>query len=185
MFPSAASPRARRSATIAAGFVAAVMLVLTVKEYRAAQEIDTVLAAQSRILVDLRHKTAAAGKSDSGERSDDRPEFYIAGDTVPIAGATLQDIVTRIVEDHGAAVSQVEFLPLEEDGNRRAALRLSFLAKSENVQKILFDIESRQPLMLVSTLSLRASSIDGTSPDGEDELRTVMTVEGYLSPEGR
>ena len=185
MFPSAASPRSRRSANAAVGFVAAVMLVLTVKQYWASQEIDTVLAAQSRTLADLRDKAAAAGMSHSGEKSDDRPAFYIAGDTVAIAGAALQNIVTRIVEDHGAAVSQVEFLPLEEDGNRRAALRLSFLAKSEHVQKILFDIESRQPLMLVSTLSLRASSIDATSADGEDMLRTVMTVESYLSPEGR
>nr|WP_040325724.1 type II secretion system protein GspM [Aurantimonas manganoxydans] len=171
-------------ARAAVGCLAPGMLILALNEYRLSQDIATETADKSNILADLRHRVASAPMSAPAGASEDRPGFYIAGDTVPIAEATLQNILTRIVEDHGGAVSQVEFLTQQEDTDRRATLRLSFLAKLENVQDILYDIESRQPLMLISSLSLRGSSTDGDVPDGEDMLRTVVAVEGYLSPEG-
>ncbi|MFY0736034.1 type II secretion system protein GspM [Aurantimonas sp. NFXS3] len=180
----AARSKMRRWPTAAVSCLAAVMLALALVEYRSSRDIDAALADQSVILADLQQQVASARMSKLAEEAGERPEFYIAGDTVPIAGATLQNILTQIVEERGGALSQVEFIPTVENTARRATLKLSFFAKLENVQNILFDIESRQPLMLISSLSLQAESTGRSLEHSGDMLRAVMAVDGYLRPEG-
>lgn len=111
---------------------------------------------------------------------------YYPGATSPIAAASVQRTVDSIIDEAGGRLIESQLLPITEadpDGHR-IDLRTSFEATIDSLQAILFEIETRRPIMLVRSLSVRSFVAAGRNDADEDDplLQVSLVVAGFWEP---
>ncbi|OLP57739.1 hypothetical protein BJF93_12790 [Xaviernesmea oryzae] len=115
----------------------------------------------------------------------------LPGESPTIAAAALQGAVIDIVQNRGAEVlstepnaegradNEIENAQATGAGLRPIRLDVTFDARIEDAQAILFAIETGHPVMIVDRLQLTpARQLDGQS-DSDPLLHLVMALHGY------
>jgi len=106
---------------------------------------------------------------------------YLPGKSPAIAGAALQRIVATTVDGAGGHVVQAEIARGETSEQQEPGavnLRAEFETDINGLQKIIFDLETGAPILMVRTLTIEAK--DNTATDVTNPgLSVILLVRGY------
>jgi general secretion pathway protein M len=133
------------------------------------------IAMETRVLGKFEQPRARTGEGANLSNSAGSP--FVEGATLTVAGAALlQRVATAIAKYGGNTLSsQVEF-----NGNRSKTGFVSVVATCDidqgGVQKVLYDLESGMPFLLVDQLVVQAPAMSATAPGGK--LRLLVGVSG-------
>ncbi|OCP36084.1 type II secretion system protein GspM [Ensifer sp. LC163] len=133
-------------------------------------------------LVDtLKARLSALGGGVGGVGDGASVRSYLPGDTPAIAGAELQRLVTDIIGQTGAVVSQFEFVASEETdpAGGTVEMRILFHTTIEPLQKILFATETNTTALVVKSINIESLALDEEAPHASPTLRVLALVEGY------
>ena len=150
----------------------------------AREALEERIAVQTSQLDHLDRRLAALNaEGQSQEDGAAPPAVYYPGETAPIAAALVQRTVDSIIDDAGGRLIESQLLPITEadpDGHR-IDLRTSFDATIDSLQSILFEIETRRPIMLIRSLSVRSFVTVGRNDADEDDpmLQVSLVVAGF------
>jgi len=115
---------------------------------------------------------------------------YLQGPSDALAAAQLQDRVKTVVEGAAGELRSTQILaaqPVEIDAKiRRAALRVQFVASIEGLSRILYELESGQPYLLIDELVVREQRVRSrrrNEPETETLLDVSLELSGYLQSE--
>jgi len=145
----------------------------------AAESIHT----QSETLAALRSRLSAL-TADASRAEEAAASVFLPGETPAIAGAALQRLVAATVESAAGRVTESEIAPTEsEEDPGRVDLRVSFDTEIVGLQKILFDLESGSPILLIRDLSVQTGGETAEMADASPPLRVVAVVGGYWEAE--
>jgi general secretion pathway protein M len=114
------------------------------------------------------------------EASADDDRNLIAGATDALAAAALQTHAKQLVEASGGNIQSLQILPTKMEATlSRIGVRLQFTARSEDLQKIIYSIETTAPLLTVDALEIRQERLSaGTSGmDGQHEGYLIVQLE--------
>jgi hypothetical protein len=138
-------------------------------------------AVQAQTLAGLRDRLARLGGAQTGEPIVDPESVFLPGETPAIAGAALQKLVADGIGAAGGRVVQSEFTQTEgaADDPGRVDLRVSFDAEIVSLQKILFELETRLPILIVRGLTVQSAGADQVPETESPPLRVIMVVGGY------
>jgi hypothetical protein len=132
------------------------------------------LVDQQTNLAAIEKRIAAGPKAESVDAGP--AAAFVLGKTAAIAAAELQHNVTsRIAEARGDVVSVKINLP-ENEKSRRVGLLVTFDIRTEGLQRVLYGVETGEPLLLVDNLDVQAT--DTLVGDQEPLLRVVMDLSG-------
>lgn len=137
--------------------------------------------AQSEALEALKVRLAALNAGSSDGRAD-AASVFLSGETEALAGAALQRLVATTVEEAGGRLEESEISrPEGPEGEPGAvSLRVSFNADIAGLQRILFELETGAPILMLEALTIEAK--EAATAEAEDEgptLSVVMLVRGY------
>lgn len=151
----------------------------------AREALEERIAVQASQLAHLDRRLAALNAEEGQTQGEGAapPAVYYPGATAPIAAASVQRTVDSIIDDAGGRLIESQLLPITEadpDGHR-IDLRTSFEATIDSLQSILFEIETRRPIMLVRSLSVRSFVAVGRNDADEDDplLQVSLVVAGF------
>ena len=148
----------------------------------AAAEVES----QSALLAGFRERLAELGQGPgAGPAIADPQSIYVPGETNAIAGAALQELIGSAIEAAGGRVLESE-LGLEdpEDGEPgKLELRISFETEIEGLQRIVFDLETGTPILMVSALDVRSVGATEVAATESPTLRVVMVVVAHRETE--
>lgn len=153
----------------------------------AREALEERITVQTSQLAHLDRRLAAlVAEGQPQEEGVAPPAVYYPGATAPIAAALVQRTVDSIIDDAGGRLIESQLLPITEadpDGHR-IDLRTSFEATIDSLQSILFEIETRRPIMLVRSLSARSFVAVGRNDADEDDpmLQVSLVVAGFWEP---
>lgn len=107
---------------------------------------------------------------------------FLKGANPNLAAAELQDIFRSAIEPNGAKLTTVSNLPHKEDGRyRQVGLNIQMTATGPALRKILHQLETRQPQILVDSMSVRQSV--GTNfrpaPGNDPEMFIQMEIVAF------
>lgn len=182
-------PAASRNRIVALLVVAMLVLVPAVwiawSLHAAALAAETA-ESQSVLLAELRQRLVGLGQGPEGTGAiADSGSIYLPGETPALAGAALQRLIADTVEAAGGRVTESEFAsaePNEEDPGR-VDLRVSFETEIEGLQRILFELETGVPILLLQGLDIRAIGASEAAATESPVLRVVMLVGAYWDTE--
>jgi general secretion pathway protein M len=135
------------------------------------------LAAATDMLDQIEGRKPSSGGAGAAAGTAPPGSPFLDGPTLTIAGAALQQRVTRAVTRLGGNVlsSQVEL-----QGAQSTAGFVSLIASCEvdqpALQQLLYDIEAGMPFLFVDQLEVQAPQA-GTAQDG-GRMRVLLTVSG-------
>jgi len=120
-------------------------------------------------------------------RERDTRKFLLKNTAPNLAGAELQEIVRAAVEGNGGRITTSQNQQPKEDGRfRQIGVTLQFFATTQNLQKILFALESQQPYLVVETFAVRPiNAFRGfrPPPGQEPEVNVQMDVAAFAASE--
>ena len=174
---SLVSPR-RIAALLAVALMIAVPALFVAWSLSAAQvtaqsnrdQVDTVASLQARLAA----LTASAKGAEANTAS-----VYLPGQSPAIAGAALQRLVATTVEAAGGRMVQSEISrpdnPDQEQGT--VSLRAEFDTDIVGLQRIVFDLETGAPLLMVQALTVETADreVDNSNPG----LSVILLVRAY------
>jgi general secretion pathway protein M len=115
---------------------------------------------------------------------------YLTGPSDALAAAQLQDRVKSVVEGAGGELRSTQILPaeqLEGDlGFRRATLRVHFVVTIEGLEETLYELEARQPYLIIDDVTVRQERVRRRrrdDPEREPILDVSLELFGYLREE--
>jgi hypothetical protein len=116
-------------------------------------------------------------------RERDTKRFLLKNTAPNLAGAELQEIVRAAVEGNGGRITTSQNQSPKDEGRfRQIGVNLQFFATTQNLQKILFALESQQPYLLVENLAVRPiNAFRGfrPPPGQEPEVSVQMDVAAF------
>jgi hypothetical protein len=116
-------------------------------------------------------------------RERDTKRFLLKNTAPNLAGAELQELVRAAVEGNGGRITTSQNQAPKDDGRfRQIGVNLQFFATTQNLQKILFALESQQPYLLVDNLAIRPiNAFRGfrPPPGQEPEVNVQMDVAAF------
>ena len=84
--------------------------------------------------------------------------YFLAGESVELAGAQIQERIKSIVEGGGGKLRSTQMLAAtEEEDGRRLGLRVHMEGDIEVLQRVLHDMEGMTPYLFVAKLNIQAS----------------------------
>ncbi len=97
------------------------------------------------------------------------------------AGSGLADTVKAMVEQHGATLTSAQEKPgISQGGIPQQAVRLSMMARADQLTALLYDLETHEPALFVEDISItnrHAFSSSTTNVTGT--LQVMLEVSGY------
>jgi hypothetical protein len=181
-----AASRSRIAALLAVALLLLVPAVWIAWSLHAAALAAETAESQSLLLAGLRQRLAGLGQGPEGiSPIVDSESIYLPGETPALAGAALQRLIADIVEAAGGRLTESEFAsaePSEEDPGR-VDLRVSFETEIESLQRILFELETDIPILLLQGLDIRAVGATEAAATESPTLRVVMLVGAYWETE--
>jgi general secretion pathway protein M len=187
------SPRDQRIAALAllALVVLLAIAAVAVPAWLLHRHYDTHLARMSRQLASytaLNQKRPALMQAVEFLKARDTRKLLLKGATPALASAELQDIANSIVESSGGRVLSRQALATKEDnGYRQVSATLQVSVNIQNLRRMLYAIEGREPYLYVDNLTIRAQTPSGFKPNpgAEPEMFVQLDVSGYAPlPEG-
>lgn len=116
---------------------------------------------------------------------------YLPQTAPALAAAELQERIRAVVEAAGGTLRSTQALPpVEENRAVKVAVSVTLTGDTAHLQKILYDLESQTPLLLVDNLEISARETRQRQPDGRMtsysrvQLSVQFEVWGYLRQEG-
>jgi general secretion pathway protein M len=90
------------------------------------------------------------------------PNTILAGNSDPIAGASLESAIDSLAHDAGATLISTEALPAVQDGGfRRIGLHVTARASWTRLTQMLAAIERAEPRMSIGNLDIQAGPLGG------------------------
>lgn len=108
--------------------------------------------------------------------------FFIKTSNPSLAASDIQDAVKQIIESRRGKLLSVQILPAKDEGKyRRISLTIQANVTPLALQHILHGIESRDPMLFIDNLSIRAGQgrLYRPQPGIEPEFGLQMTLHGY------
>jgi general secretion pathway protein M len=113
-------------------------------------------------------------------REKDARRFYLKNTAANLAGAELQELVRAAIEGNGGRITTSQNPAAKDDGRyRQIGLSIQFFANTQNLQKILYALETQAPYVVVENLSMRPlNAFRGfrPAPGQEPEVTVQMDV---------
>lgn len=114
------------------------------------------------------------------EQSGNLEEALLAGSTPAVAAAQLQGDLSSLVAAMGGEVVTVQILePEETPPFVRIGLRLTMTGDTATMRDLLYAIETRNPVLIVSGMNLVASAQEAADAAADPELNATFEVYGY------
>jgi Type II secretion system (T2SS), protein M subtype b len=114
------------------------------------------------------------------EQSGNLEEALLAGSTPAVAAAQLQGDLSSLVAAMGGEVVTVQILEAEETPPFvRVGLRLTMTGDTATMRDLLYAIETRNPVLIVSGMNLAASEPEAADTAADPELNASFEVYGY------
>lgn len=132
--------------------------------------IDSEFAAQEAELTKLRrnHADEASLRAENENliSSGQSATLLLEGETIGIAGATLQRLIADLVVAHNGTASSLQVLPpATEDDLVRISLSLSLSVGIDGLQGFLHALETGQPLIFIDDIRVRSGQSEFSVPD--------------------
>jgi len=170
---------------VAAVLVVAAMILVPLLWMGWSLNASSVLAAsnreQSETLAALRARlsalTLASNQAQAGAAS-----VFLPGETPAIAGAVLQRLVVETVERAGGRLEESEIsrsAGQEEEEPGAVNLRVSFEADIVGLQRIIFELETGAPILMLQAITVDANAAAGSVESENPMLSVVLLVRGY------
>lgn len=109
-------------------------------------------------------------------------KFFIKTNNPSLAASDIQDAVKQIIESRRGKLLSVQILPAKDEGKyRKIGLTIQANVTPLALQQILHGIESRDPLLFIDSVSIRAGQgrLYRPQPGIEPEFGLQMTLHGY------
>ncbi len=132
------------------------------------------IADRQTILAAINQRLAGGSKAEPVEAGP--AVAFVLGKTAAIAAAELQHNVTSLISDARGEVISVKINLPENEKSRRIGLLVTFDIRTEGLQRILYGVETGEPLLLVDNLDAQAT--DTLVGDQEPLLRVVLDLSG-------
>lgn len=146
----------------------------------AASEAAEAVRLRSETVASLRERLSAFTKDGEGDQPSDAGNPYLPGETPAIAGATLQRIVADTVAGAGGRLAESEIMPASAEADPgRVNLRVAFEADIIGLQRVLFELETGVPILMLDSISVLSAKTTGQGNSQGPMLRVVMRVGGY------
>jgi hypothetical protein len=114
------------------------------------------------------------------EQSGNLEEALLAGSTPAVAAAQLQGDLSSLVAAMGGEVVTVQIIePEETPPFVRIGLRLTMTGDTATMRDLLYAIETRNPVLIVSGMNLVASMPEAADAAADPELNATFEVYGY------
>ena len=142
--------------------------------------------SQSGVLAGFRARLAELGEGPgAGPDVADPASIYLPGETNAIAGAALQELIAGSIEASGGRVLEMEmgFEDPEEEDPGKLELRVSFETEIEGLQRIVFDLETGTPILMLDGLDVRSVGATEIAATESPILRVVMLVVAHRETE--
>jgi general secretion pathway protein M len=117
--------------------------------------------------------------------------YYLEQQSAPLAATELRKWVKTVVESSGGTLMSTQSLPLlENEPFPRIGISVRMSGDTEILQKVLYDLESRRPLLFVDNLQVRSRQIRRRSSRDRrtiiEETRLTISFElyGYMRGKG-
>lgn len=108
-----------------------------------------------------------------------QPGYFQGGD-VNVAAAKLQSDVKRLVEAGSGEIKISQLLPASSvEGFRKIGIRVEFLADTEGLQRIFYDIETSNPAMFFDAINIRGSDVPNAEPATKQGSKLTIRCEVY------
>ena len=178
---------------VSAGTLVIVVLLLAglgAAPYLRLMWLDNGIAESRRNLDGLgkQMNSKAALKKENGELTllGRDASILLKGETVGIAGANLQKLISNIVTEYGAGASSFQILPAADDGNlMRISLNLSINVGIDGLRDILHRFETGTPLVFINSISARApDNLKEPDPDYIGPLSVTLEVSSFAVKNG-
>lgn len=158
-----------------AGLVLAVVIAVVVGSGLIAGR-DAEVVEKSETLADLRARALPAR---AGRSAVPAAEAYLGGETEAIAGNRLQERLTGAVEAAGGTPVSVGLTEVTDGigGARRIGAEITFQAKNDGLQAVLFTLETGAPYVFVDGLVVQPE-VSGRTED-DPPLRVTLTAAAY------
>lgn len=132
--------------------------------------IDSEIADQEAELTKLRrdHADEASLREENANliSSGQSATLLLEGETIGIAGATLQRLIADLVVAHNGTASSLQVLPpATEDDLVRISLSLSLSVGIDGLQGFLHALETGQPLIFIDDIRVRSGQSEFSVPD--------------------
>lgn len=181
------TPRTNQTAALALLAVVVIALIATiaVPVYLVHEHYDFQHAKMSRQLnayAALNQTRPKLLRSVEVLRAKDTKRFYLKGTTPALAAAELQDIAKSIIEGNGGRTLSTQAIAnKEENGYRQIASKLQMSVNIQNLRKVLYALETKEPYLFVDGLIIRSQVSPGSKPAPglEPDLYVEFDVVGY------
>ena len=164
------TPRANRLAAlvILAFLVVTLIALIAVPTYLAREHYDAANAKSSRLLGAYKSLNQARPmllQSVELLRAKDAKKFYLKGATPALATAELQDIAKAIIENNGGRLLSTQAIAnKEESGYRQVSTKIQMSVNIQNLRRVLYALESKEPYLLIDGLRVQAQVPAGFKP---------------------
>jgi len=120
-------------------------------------------------------------------RTKDARRFYLRNTAPNLAGAELQELVKSTIEQAGGRITTSQSpAPRDDGGFRQIVANVQFFATTPNLQRILHALETKEPLLVVDTITIRpTNAFRGFKPavGQEPEVNVQLDVSAWAMPE--
>lgn len=109
-------------------------------------------------------------------------KFFIKTSNPSLAASDIQEAVKQLIESRRGKLLSVQILPAKDEGKyRKISLTIQANVTPQALQQILHGIESRDPLLFIDNLSIRAGQgrLYRPQPGIDPEFGLQMTLHGY------
>lgn len=109
-------------------------------------------------------------------------KFYLKNAAPALAAAEIQEIAKTVIGAQNGKLTSTQIIPHKDDGGyRQIAVNLQFSGSIASIQKILYELETRQPYLFVSNLNIRSrlASLYREMPGVEPEYFVQLDLTGY------
>lgn len=117
----------------------------------------------------------------------DARRYYLRNSAPNLAGAELQEIVKSAIESNGGRITTSQSPgPREDSGFRQIVANVQFFASVPNLQRVLHTLETREPVLVVETITLRpTNAFRGFKPQAgqEPEVNVQLDIAAWAMPD--
>jgi hypothetical protein len=120
-------------------------------------------------------------------RTKDGRRFFLKNSAPNLAGAELQELVKGAIEANGGRITTSQNPTPRDDGQmKQIVANVQFFASTPSLAKILYAVETQQPVLVVENLTVRPlNAFRGFKPVAgqEPELNVQFDVVGWSLPD--
>lgn len=136
-------------------------------------------------------KPTLEAKLNQLQREQTTNAYYLEQQSAPLAATELRKWVKTVVESSGGVLMSTQSLPAPEgEPFPRVGINVRMTGDTEMLQKVLYSLESRRPLLFIDNLQIRSRQIrrrsqrDRRTIIEETQLTISFELYGYMRGNG-